>query len=271
MMSQINKIIEIAAGEIGYLEKKSNVDLDHKTKNAGYNNYTKYWRDLSPPLQGQPWCAAFTSWCALQAEIATSIIPTMFQCLQIRNWAQQRGLFHSRATATPQRGDLVIYQDSTGHPNHIGLVVDVSVSQITTIEGNTSSGANVVNPNGGGVFKKTYQRSNTRIAGYFRPRYNAQSSTATQPNSTTQPVASNTVVNPVLRQGDHTHTESIKELQTILNRLGASPSLAVDGRHGPLTNAAVRDFQSKNRDTDGTPLAIDGVVGPKTWSALRSI
>ena len=186
-MSQINKIIEIATEEIGYLEKKSNADLDHKTKNSGYNNYTKYWRDLSPSLQAQPWCAALIVWCARQADITASIIPTIFSCAQIRNWARDRGLYYIRASATPQRGDLVIYQDSNGTPNHIGLVVEVSTTQIFTIEGNTSSGNNNVDPNGGGVFRKSYQRSNTRIAGYFRPKYESgQSQPVTQPQTTAQ-------------------------------------------------------------------------------------
>jgi hypothetical protein len=40
------KVIDIALAEVGYLEKKSNSNLDNKTANAGSNNYTKYGRDL---------------------------------------------------------------------------------------------------------------------------------------------------------------------------------------------------------------------------------
>ena len=40
------KLIAIAEAEVGYLEKASNSDLDSKTANAGYNNWTKYARDL---------------------------------------------------------------------------------------------------------------------------------------------------------------------------------------------------------------------------------
>lgn len=36
------KVIKIAEAQVGYLEKASNRDLDSKTGNAGYNNYTKY-------------------------------------------------------------------------------------------------------------------------------------------------------------------------------------------------------------------------------------
>ena len=37
-----SKVIKIAMAEVGYLEKGSNSNLDSKTGNAGYKNYTKY-------------------------------------------------------------------------------------------------------------------------------------------------------------------------------------------------------------------------------------
>ena len=52
-------------------------------------------------------------------------------------------------------------------------------------------------------------------------------------------------------------------LQQALNDLGASPPLALDGRYGPATVAAVRWFQS----TVGVP--ADGVAGEVTRAALR--
>ena len=36
----------VALNEEGYLEKRTNANLDSKTDNAGYNNWTKYARDL---------------------------------------------------------------------------------------------------------------------------------------------------------------------------------------------------------------------------------
>lgn len=58
----INAVINIALAEVGYLEKATNANLDDKTANAGSNNYTKYWRDIYPAYQGQPWCACFVTW-----------------------------------------------------------------------------------------------------------------------------------------------------------------------------------------------------------------
>ena len=48
-----------------------------------------------------------------------------------------------------------------------------------------------------------------------------------------------------------------------------SQGLAVDGRFGPLTEAAVRGFQQALH-MDIPALAVDGVVGPMTWQALVS-
>lgn len=55
--------------------------------------------------------------------------------------------------------------------------------------------------------------------------------------------------------------QQVKDLQTRLNALGAH--LAVDGKFGPATAAAVKAFQKSHG------LAVDGKVGPKTTAALR--
>jgi peptidoglycan hydrolase-like protein with peptidoglycan-binding domain len=44
----------------------------------------------------------------------------------------------------------------------------------------------------------------------------------------------------------------------------------IDGDFGPRTDAAVRAFQGNNSDFEGNPLQVDGIVGPKSWCALRS-
>jgi peptidoglycan hydrolase-like protein with peptidoglycan-binding domain len=52
------------------------------------------------------------------------------------------------------------------------------------------------------------------------------------------------------------------ELQQLLSRVGFKPGPA-DGAFGPHTKAAVEAFQRAHG------LEPDGVVGPKTWGALR--
>ena len=64
---------------------------------------------------------------------------------------------------------------------------------------------------------------------------------------------------PTLRRGDR--GSYVLNLQNLLIALGYY-SGAADGIFGPLTEQAVRNFQSANG------LTVDGIVGPQTWAAL---
>ncbi|MFE9023910.1 peptidoglycan-binding protein [Streptomyces sp. NPDC007808] len=56
--------------------------------------------------------------------------------------------------------------------------------------------------------------------------------------------------------------EGIKNIQRLLNEHGWTPALVIDGVFGSKTDASVRWFQQENG------LAVDGVVGNKTWKKL---
>ena len=43
--------------------------------------------------------------------------------------------------------------------------------------------------------------------------------------------------------------------------------IAIDGIFGDNTDYATRNFQKANKDTNGKALAVDGIVGKKTWQA----
>ena len=66
--------------------------------------------------------------------------------------------------------------------------------------------------------------------------------------------------NPVLRRGSF--GDVVEELQTLLNKNGAM--LTVDADFGSTTELAVKNFQKKKKMT------VDGIVGKKTWDALRA-
>lgn len=55
---------------------------------------------------------------------------------------------------------------------------------------------------------------------------------------------------------------TLRDIQAILNKLGATPSLKVDGVSGPKTVAAIKNFQVRHG------LAPDGIAGEKTKTAL---
>ena len=78
MANTVDKVLAIAKAEVGYCEKsasaykKDPTILDSKTKGAGYDNYTKYGRDmhkLYPAVMDFPaaWCDCFVDWCFQKA------------------------------------------------------------------------------------------------------------------------------------------------------------------------------------------------------------
>ena len=174
------ELIKIAEAEVGYLEKKSNSNLDSKTGNAGYNNYTKYARDLynagyyNGNKNGYAWCDVFVDWlfyqlCNKDAKKAQSMIcqsgPLGAGCYYSMGYYKSAGRFFY----TPKVGDQIFF-GAGGDAEHTGVVYAVDSSYVYTIEGNTSSASGVV-ANGGGVFKKSYSRNYYKIVGYGRPYY----------------------------------------------------------------------------------------------------
>lgn len=69
------------------------------------------------------------------------------------------------------------------------------------------------------------------------------------------------LADPLLRQGDS--GAAVTELQRLLNAKGVKVS--VDGIFGANTQKAVIQFQRSNG------LTADGIVGAKTWAALRKV
>lgn len=185
MANYASKVIEIAAAEVGYLEKKSNSQLDDKTANAGSNNYTKYGRDmhnLYPSVMDFPaaWCDCFVDWCFYKAygiATAKNLLRGDFNDYTIYSakFYKNKNAWY---TSNPKVGDQIFFTNSSGTICHTGLVVEVTPTKIVTIEGNTSSASGVV-ANGGCVAKKTYSISYSRIAGYGRPNYDAEPTTTT--------------------------------------------------------------------------------------------
>lgn len=171
-MSDILKVISTALDEKGYLEKKSLADLDVKSANAGAGNYTKYWRDLKPSYQGQPWCQAFIDWIfkkAFGTEKGKKLLCQIEWGFYTPDCAADFQKAGKWITKNPKAGDIIYFRNSV-RIHHVGLVIAVSGNTITTIEGNTSSSAGVI-PNGGGVFEKHYNFPNSEIAGFGRPDY----------------------------------------------------------------------------------------------------
>lgn len=156
MNNAIAKWLQICADEVGYLEKASNSNLYSKTANAGYNNYTKYWADLLPSYQKQPWCAAAVSWTldkAVGRELAKKLLKhwVYVYCPTLAELNQ------GQLKSNPDVGDIILFKRN-GTFVHTGVVSFVKGDYFESYEGNTSSGHTII-PNGGGYFKKSYYNS----------------------------------------------------------------------------------------------------------------
>ena len=180
-MSKLQEFLNLGdyyASNGGDLEKKSNAYLDDFKKNAGYNNYTKFARDVNswgqPGCQGQAWCAEFQFWKLVKVIGITNALKIMgggfYNCKSVKNWSKKQGTWHT----TPKLGALPIFRNGS----HIGDVQSLTSSKINTNEGNTSSVAGVV-ANGGAVRNKSYSINDPAIDGYVWIDWESYEDTAT--------------------------------------------------------------------------------------------
>ena len=113
------------------------------------------------------WCAAFVSFCAIEAGL-TDIIPTECGCQrQIGLW-KEIGRWEEKDTCLPNPGDIIYYDwdvrtlgDSTGWADHVGIVAGTHGPFIKVIEGNKDDS----------VGCRYIIRWDPRIRGYGLPEY----------------------------------------------------------------------------------------------------
>lgn len=227
--SELEKVIEVARAELGYLEKQykyrnNNEVLYHKTKGAGSDNIVKYWEEIKPEWQGQPWCCCFITWVFTRA-LGEKRAKELLKHYPYTYCPTMSGLFTLRAN--PKVGDIVIFKRN-GTFVHTGLIIAVDGDKFTTIEGNTSGASSIV-ANGGGVCMKTYYNSKLPGTKFCRPAY---SSTAITSDTNKVVVA------------DDMHTVKWKGYVNI----GRNTKLAV--RLQPNTSAKECSFSGLKQDTE---------------------
>ena len=268
---EIEKVILIAKNEEGYLEKKSNNQLDNKTANAGSANYTKYWRDIKPDYQGQPWCAAFISWCFMKAfglDNAKKLL---------KHWpyvyCPTLGKLFTR-NANPKIGDVVIFYHN-GMFTHTGLVTAVIGDRFYTIEGNTSGASGII-ANGGGVCAKSYLNSQMPGTKFCTPDYSIVPNAVNKPSDINK-IPSNTIqtgekymFNPeTVKAGDK--NTSVLLLQEILRARGFKgkngKALKLTWTADANTIYALKAYQESRKEV----LEVDGICGSATWKDLIAI
>lgn len=260
----INALIATAEAEVGYLEKKSNAKLDDKKANAGSKNYTKYWRDVKPDFQGESWCACFVSWCFMVTfgQDAAKKLLGHFPFVYCPTLAAKT------TNKTPKRGSVILFwRSAKNRHGHTGIVYDVDNTYVYTIEGNTSTGSEVIS-NGGGVHKKKYRLSSLDSrTKYFMPNY----ALVVEPSKADSEPNPNLIGNctiPLKTFGLGASDAQIKNVQMLLNAKGYKGKngkpLTIDGTLGENTVYAVATFQKDKKLSISTP----GTIGAKTWTAL---
>lgn len=262
----IAKLVNCAKNQVGYLEKRSNAQLDDKTANAGSNNWNRYARDIDNKYpdfyngkkNGYSWCDIFVDWCFIECFGYENALKLLYQpeksagagCKYSADYYRRNNAFFNH----PKVGDQVFFGDY-GNEGHTGIVVAVSGNVITTVEGNTSGGYGL-DANGDGVYLKQYNFATTYIPGFGRPNWGV---VCGKTNSADK--EETTVSYPMLKQG--ATGDYVKKAQQLLIAKGYSCGAAgADGDFGEGTKRGVMSFQADNS------LDTDGIVGAKTWAAL---
>lgn len=165
----LSKVIEIARGELGV------------TEHPAGSNRVKYWEAYDPKMQGQPWCVAFL-WSVFQRageRMAFFGGGKTASCSILLRWYREQGL--TVPVEDVRVGDIVLLNfNGKGTADHCGIVVAVEdvvfrdgtydrSKRIKTVEGNTTSGEEGSQDNGGCVALKT--RYPSQIIGVCRPQY----------------------------------------------------------------------------------------------------
>lgn len=258
-MQEIDKILELANQEVGYLEKASREQLGEKTANAGDKNYTMYAEEMDAlkvyngQKQGYAWCNVFIDWLfykALGLERARELlIGWSAGCTQDWNWFKSAG----QIVTEPQRGDLVFF----GNCDHIGIIEKVDNERIYTIEGNTSNKAELI-VNGGQVAKKSYLKTSKYIKGYARPKYKKTSEQNQGENNQGQQVTYS-----LIKKGSTGNLVRLAQ-EKLIQKGYKLPKFGADGSFGNETEQAVKQLQKDSG------LAQDGIIGKYTWGVLNS-
>ena len=131
---------------------------DIKVREEGGNNCGEWVEAILGSVKlgkGYPWCAALIEFCCDVAKVEQIGLSDRASAAVAEwlSWAKANG----KVVKDPQRADLCVWIRPEG--NHMGIVVTPGSSYINSIEGNTSSGAEGSQRDGGGCHRRSRLRS----------------------------------------------------------------------------------------------------------------
>lgn len=259
----VNKILNLAASQVGYVEGKGNTNKYGES--YGWN--------------GVPWCVQFIWWLFSECGAADLFYGggKIASCTALYNFHKKAGQAVAWSQLRP--GDvLFMCFDGEGDTDHVGIVEKVSGGTVTTIEGNTSSGTRGSQSNGEGVYRRTRYKANFVAA--YRPAYGGSGAAMRNVGYSAESfirdvqraigagvdgiVGSETRGKlPILDTKRNTKHAAVAHVQVRLFALGYDVGkYGADGEYGGDTEAAVRRFQTDHGIT------ADGECGPATFGKL---
>ena len=240
-------------GSGGYYEKASAKNLSRAVSdfaaNKGSGNYT-YMGKLCGCNPGA-WCAMMVSTAVYEAcggdrNAAKKAMwgrwphyncGTIFDDAMVRgrayySWYGRNKKGKSGAAYTPRAGDVIVFTDAWKTRDHTGMVYAVDGDTVYTYEGNSGNMARA----------RSYPVTSAYIYGYVQLELEEDGAA---------------VADPV-----------VSGIRTFQRWLGTE----ADGVYGPVTrSAAVRAHQKSINAQYGTDIAVDGIWGPETYYATRSV
>ncbi len=230
-------------GQTGYSDK------------GGKNKYTG---------KDEPWCAGFQKKGLEECGGVDMIkdIKYPLSCPSWRDFAKKKGIWHDKYKGL-KRGDHVIFNFSTtkGRCQHIGLCLAFDGKNVTSIDGNTSSGNEA---NGGTVNKRI--RNKVYIVGYIRLPY-ASGKVVTKAKTFVVP-------SPVISRKDNTYKQTLlvqREINWAIYRgFIEGPYLDEDGDWGKKTDSGFKRLQKWLKKKKLYTGKIDKSYGPKMETASKA-
>ena len=245
------KVIDWALAQVGYHELPGN-----------HNKYSQYLDNIpgfyAGKKDGFAWCDCFidAGFCQCYGVVGAKELLCQPDnslgagCLYSANYFRNKGQFFRSG---PQTGDQVFFSYCTGEVSHTGLVVEVSATTVTTVEGNSADA----------VQKKTYSINDSQIYGYGRPDWDGSVSVDI-PQEAKRPYKYHMTQYPVtlalLRRGDY--GPQVVAMQAVLNAKGFA--CTADGEFGMDTEKSLKSFQK------AAGLIDDGEYGGQSMNALMN-
>lgn len=240
-MTTPDDVLKIAVSHLGYKEFPAG---------SNHNKFGVWYG-----MDYQPWCAMFVSYCLYNAGLALPISSAkgFAYCPFGVQWFKQR----RKLDLNPAPGAIVFYDwNRNGVADHVGIVEKVNPHNrtIVAIEGNTSEEGN--DSNGGCVMRRV--RGLSLVQGFGHPDYSSGRVRSVAAKLVAYPVWPGRLVTLT---SPPTSGNDIRLWQEQMIKRGWRLAPDVPGTFGPNSYQVLLSFQQEKG------LQMDGVLGPKSWSA----